>query len=171
MFPTLHRTLPWKKAQAELALPAHREQLDHLTVHTRVRLTFRIPLELTFTHRETPAGWERLSLAVHPSDKADSASARTALATLEPLVVALLADPALRADLGPLREEVLRWQAAVELKAVRRRRAEVAAAAAGLREQEREFARYGIDWEVAAATLVEVEARAAAETARWLGHR
>ncbi|MFJ1757607.1 hypothetical protein [Kitasatospora sp. NPDC088134] len=171
MFTPLRRTLSWKDVQAEIALPAHQEQLDHLTVHTRVRLTFRIPLELTFTHRETPVGWERLSLAVHPGEKTDSASARTALATLEPLVVALLADPALRADLEPLRDEVLHWQAASELKAVRRKRAEVAAAAAELREQERAFARFGITEEVAAVTLAEEEARAAAETARWLGRR
>ncbi len=167
MFPSLRRSLPWKSAEASVSLPAHLEQLAHLTVHTRVSLTYRIPLEITFIHDETPAGWERRSQVVVPSQKADSVSARTALATLEPLVRELLGDPALRADLEPVRDTVLHWQAAAALQAVRRARAGVAEAAAVLRERDRTFAAFGICEQTAAATLAEQQARAEAESASW----
>ncbi|MFB7674070.1 hypothetical protein ACFC26_21925 [Kitasatospora purpeofusca] len=164
MFTTLHRPLPWKSAEAAIRLPPHQEQRAHLTVHTRVSVTFRIPLEIKFLHKETPAGWELTSTTVLPSEKFGSASARTAAAALEPLVRELLSDPALRADIRPLHEEVLHWQAAAALQALRRSRTAVAQAAAALREQDRAFAEFGITEETAAATLAKEIARAEAES-------
>ncbi len=87
---TLSRELPWRGAQADVAVPPGAEQLDRITARSTVHVEYRIPLVLEFLHERAVRGgtWSLLWARSREAAPADSASARKALQVLPPLIPA-----------------------------------------------------------------------------------
>ncbi|MFD0261933.1 hypothetical protein ACFVH7_27125 [Kitasatospora indigofera] len=142
---SLSKDLPWHGARADISVPPGAEQLDRITARSTVRVLFRIPLVLEFSHeRDVTAGaWSLQWARSRDAAKADGISTRKALQLLAPLLAAALADPELEGDLLRMREESLGIQAGHAYEQVMRARTESAGAARKLREAEAEYRLFG----------------------------